>query len=104
VRVDLLYGGASRRRKLWIDVVGLLCFLFPSTLVIGYFAWPFFLASYRSGEVSSNASGLLLWPVKLLLPVGLGLLFLQGLAEAVKRAAALTGAREDAVDYERPLQ
>ena len=29
VRVDLLYGSASPRRKLWIDVIGIPLFLFP---------------------------------------------------------------------------
>jgi TRAP-type mannitol/chloroaromatic compound transport system permease small subunit len=104
VRVDLLYGGASQRRKLWIDVIGILCFLFPSTLVMAYFAWPFFLASYRSGEMSSNAGGLPVWPVKFLLPLGLALLFLQGVAELIKRIAALRGVANETIEYERPLQ
>ena len=104
VRVDLFYGGASPRRKLWIDIIGIPCFLFPSTLVIGYFAWPFFMASLRSGEHSANAGGLLLWPVKFLLPFGLALLFLQGVAELIKRVAALRGELAETVEYERPLQ
>jgi TRAP-type mannitol/chloroaromatic compound transport system permease small subunit len=105
VRVDLLYGSASTRRKLWIDVVGIPLFLFPSTLVTGWFAWSFFLASYRGNEYSSNAGGLLLWPVKFLLPFGLMLLFLQGCAELVKRIAALRDHREASIaEYERPLQ
>ena len=70
VRVDLLYGGASPRRKLWIDVIGIPLFLIPSMLVMAWFAWSFFLTSFQSGEYSSNAGGLPLWPVKLLLPVG----------------------------------
>jgi TRAP-type mannitol/chloroaromatic compound transport system permease small subunit len=104
VRVDLFYGGAPPRRKLWIDIIGIPCFLFPSTLVIGWFAWPFFMASFRSGEYSANAGGLLLWPVKFLLPFGLALLFLQGVAELIKRIAALRGELEETVGYERPLQ
>ena len=104
VRVDLLYGGAPPRRKLWIDVIGIVFFLFPSTLVIGYFAWSFFMASYLSDEHSSNAGGLLLWPVKFLLPFGLALLFLQGVAELIRRVAALRGEHDLTVDYERPLQ
>ena len=104
VRVDLLYGGASPRRKLWIDVVGLTCFLFPSTLVIAWFAWWFFLASFRLDEYSSNAGGLPLWPVKFLLPLGMLLVFLQGVAELIKRVAALTGATGEVAEYERPLQ
>ena len=104
VRVDLLYGSASPRRKLWIDVFGLLFFLFPTTLVVGWFAWPFFLASFRSGEMSSNAGGLPVWQVKFLLPFGLALLFLQGVAELGKRIAGLMGIGDGAAEYERPLQ
>ena len=105
VRVDLLYGGASPRRKLWIDVIGIPLFLFPAMAVMAWFSWGFFLTSFHSGEHSSNAGGLLFWPVKLLLPVGLVLLLLQGAAELIKRIAALRERREDLiVEYERPLQ
>lgn len=105
VRVDLFYGSASPRRKLWIDVIGIPLFLFPPMTVMAWFSWSFFLTAFRTGEYSSNAGGLLLWPVKLLLPVGLVLLLLQGAAEFIKRIAALRDHREDMVaEYERPLQ
>lgn len=104
VRVDLFYGSAPHRRKLWIDVIGIPLFLFPSVLTIGYFSWEFFLTSFESGETSSNAGGLLLWPVKFLLPFGLFLLFLQGISELIKRIAGLTGHADATVEYERPLQ
>jgi TRAP-type mannitol/chloroaromatic compound transport system permease small subunit len=104
VRVDLLYGSAPPRRKLWTDILGILFFLLPSTLTIAWFAWPFFLASYRSGEMSSNAGGLPLWQAKFLLPFGLVLLSLQAVAELIKRIAALRGLGDETVEYERPLQ
>ncbi|MER2508743.1 MAG: TRAP transporter small permease subunit [Amaricoccus sp.] len=104
VRVDLFYGSASARRKLWIDVIGIIFFLFPSTIMIGAMAWPFFLSSFQSGEMSSNAGGLPVWPVKFLLPFGMALVFLQGVAELIKRIAALRGEYAVAVEYERPLQ
>jgi TRAP-type mannitol/chloroaromatic compound transport system permease small subunit len=104
VRVDLLYGARSPRGKLWTDVVGIVLFLIPAMATIAYFSWSFFLRSYDSGEMSSNAGGLPLWPVKLLLPFGLALLLLQGLAELIKRVAGLRGALAGTVAYERPLQ
>jgi TRAP-type mannitol/chloroaromatic compound transport system permease small subunit len=104
VRVDLLYGSAPPRRKLWTDVFGIVCFLFPTALVLAWYAWPFFLASYRTGEMSSNAGGLPVWQVKFLLPFGLVLLLLQGVAELVKRVAGLLGVAEETPEYERPLQ
>ena len=105
VRVDLFYGSAPPRRKLWIDVIGIPLFLFPAMSVMAWFSWSFFVTSFESGEYSSNAGGLPLWPVKLLLPVGLVLLLLQGAAELVKRIAALRAHDEElVVEYERPLQ
>ena len=47
VRVDLLYGMAPPRRKLWIDVIGIIFFLFPATLVLGWMSWGFFLVELR---------------------------------------------------------
>ncbi len=104
VRVDLFYGMASERKKLWIDVIGIIFFLFPVTIMVGFMSWDFFLASYRAGEMSMNAGGLPLWPVKFLLPLGMALMFLQGAAELVRRIAALRGYGAAAPEYERPLQ
>lgn len=104
VRVDLFYGSASPRRKLWIDVFGIVCFLFPVMLVLTYFTWNFFVPSFRSGETSSNTGGLILWPVKLLMPIGFGLVCLQGVSELIKRVAGLRGLGDETVEYEKPLQ
>jgi TRAP-type mannitol/chloroaromatic compound transport system permease small subunit len=104
VRVDLLYGSRSQRGKLWTDVIGIIFFLIPAMSTMFYFSWEFFLTSFRSGEYSSNAGGLVLWPVKLLLPLGLGLLLLQGVAELIKRIAGLRGLVDEPVIYERPTQ
>lgn len=104
VRVDLFYGSASHRRKLWIDALGIPLFLFPSVLTMMFFSLEFFMSSFESGEHSSNAGGLVLWPVKFLLPFGLFLLLLQGIAELIKRIAALQGTADETIDYERPLQ
>ena len=104
VRVDLLYSAVSDRSRLWIDIVGISIFLLPATAFLFYLTWPFFVNSFRSGEVSMNAGGLILWPAKILLPTGFALLFLQGLAELAKRIAALSGAMRIDTHYEAPLQ
>jgi TRAP-type mannitol/chloroaromatic compound transport system permease small subunit len=104
VRVDLVYGSVGHRGKLWIDVLGIIFFLFPTMGVLAYFGWNFFVPSFQSGEYSSNTGGLILWPVKLLMPVGFGLVLLQGVSELIKRIAALHGGDEQTVEYERPLQ
>lgn len=104
VRVDLFYGSASPRRKLWIDVFGIVFFLFPVMLTLTYFTWNFFVPSFQSGETSSNVGGLVLWPVKLLMPVGFALVLLQGVSELIKRIAGLRGFGDETVEYEKPLQ
>lgn len=104
VRVDLLYGFASPRARIFIDIFGTIFFLLPICLILIYFTWPWFLDSWRIQEYSSNAGGLIRWPVKLLLPVGFFLMALQGISELIKRIAALLGRAELGCRYEAPLQ
>ena len=80
VRVDLFYGMVSERTRIWIDIVGGLTFLLPICVILIYFTWPWFVESWRIGELSSNAGGLIRWPVKLVLPVGFALMALQGIS------------------------
>lgn len=104
VRVDLVYGSVSERTRIIIDLVGIVLFLMPICLILIYFTWPWFTESLRTGETSSNAGGLIRWPVKLLLPLGFFLMMLQGLSELIKRAAALQAHYELKYHYEKPLQ
>jgi len=104
VRVDVVYSNVSTRRQIGIDIFGTILFLLPATLIMTYLSWPVFHNSWALGEVSSNAGGLIRWPVKLMLPIGFALLTLQGLSELIKRIAMLTGHMKADLHYERPLQ
>lgn len=104
VRVDLIYGMVTDRTRHWIDLLGGIFFLMPMCLTLIWFTWPWFVDSWVGNEGSTNAGGLVRWPVKLLLPVGFGILLMQGLAEMVKRAAALQGSYVHEYNYEKPLQ
>ncbi|HUQ76933.1 MAG TPA: TRAP transporter small permease subunit [Burkholderiales bacterium] len=104
VRVDIVYSNVSTRRQIWIDIVGGILFLLPATLILAYLSWPVFYNSWALGEVSSNAGGLLRWPIKIFLPIGFALLSLQGMSELIKRVAMLTGHMQPDLHYERPLQ
>jgi TRAP-type mannitol/chloroaromatic compound transport system permease small subunit len=104
VRVDLVYGMVSDRARVWIDLMGGVLFLMPMCLVLMYFTWPWFVDSWFSGEVSTNAGGLVRWPVKLVLPVGFGLVALQGVSEIIKCIAALTIGYRREYAYEKPMQ
>lgn len=91
VRIDVIAGRFSKRTQVWIDLFGFVLFLMPISLVILYFGVPFALGSIQSGEMSSNAGGLIVWPAKLLVPVGFALMVLQGVSEIIKRIAFLAG-------------
>ena len=104
VRVDLLYSNLSPRRRLWADVFGILLFLLPFMLVMAWLSWPIAWRSLRTGEGSTNAGGLPLWPLRMLLPLGFGLMALQGLSELVKRIAALRGTISLDTTYHKPDQ
>ena len=104
VRVDVLYGGRGPRAKAWIDLLGLVFFLLPTMALLAWLSWPLFVDAWVRDEVSSNAGGLVRWPVKLLMPVGFALVALQGLAEIIKRIGFLRGTYAMDTHYEKPLQ
>jgi TRAP-type mannitol/chloroaromatic compound transport system permease small subunit len=91
VKIDVIASKLSKRKQIWVDIIGFALFLTPVCIVILYYGVPFFLQGLRSGEMSSNAGGLIRWPVYLMMPVGFSLLLLQGLSEFVKRIAYLQG-------------
>jgi TRAP-type mannitol/chloroaromatic compound transport system permease small subunit len=104
VRVDLVYGMVSDRARIWIDIIGGIFFLLPICIILTYFTWPWFVDSWNINEASSNAGGLLRWPVKLMLPVGFCLMAFQGVSELIKRIAALEHVIDADFKYEKPLQ
>ena len=95
VKIDVVSSRLSKRKQIWIDVLGYIFFLTPMCVAVLWFAVPFFLQGLRSGEMSSNAGGLIRWPVYLMMPIGFALLLLQGWSELIKRIAFLKGLIED---------
>jgi TRAP-type mannitol/chloroaromatic compound transport system permease small subunit len=91
VRIDIVTGRLSARAQNWIDVVGIVFFLFPMAVIIGWLSWPLFMDSFVRHEVSTNAGGLIIWPARLMVPIGFTLLFIQGVSELIKRLAFLAG-------------
>ncbi len=104
VRVEIFYLYLSERGQLWLDLIGALVFLIPVCVLLAALSWPFFMQSLMVDETSSNAGGLLRWPIKFVLPAGFTLLALQGISEAIKRIAALHGDVVIDAHYERPTQ
>ena len=95
VKIDVVYTHFTKRTQMWIDIFGFTCFLMPFCFAILWYGIPFFIKGYTTGETSSNAGGLVRWPVYLMMPLGFGLLLLQGVSEVIKRLAFLQGLIED---------
>jgi TRAP-type mannitol/chloroaromatic compound transport system permease small subunit len=101
VRIDVISSRFSSRVRNWIDIVGIVFFLFPFVFVTVRLSLPVVINAIASGEVSSNAGGLIRWPVYILIPIGFSLLGLQGLSELIKRIAYLRGLIEDPMNKKR---
>lgn len=95
VRIDVILGRFSRRTQVKIELFGYLVFLLPFVVAIFKLVMPLVLLAYQSGEMSSNAGGLIRWPVYALVPAGFALLGLQGVSEIIKRIAFLQGRADD---------
>lgn len=95
VKIDVILGRFSRRTQIKVEIFGLLCFLMPLVVVVILEVWPLVTRAYATGEMSSNAGGLIRWPVFALVPLGFGLLGLQGVSEIIKRVAFLQGLIDD---------
>ncbi|MEX0961147.1 MAG: TRAP transporter small permease subunit [Burkholderiales bacterium] len=91
VRVDILNARLPVRTRLWIELFCTVFFLLPFACLVLWLAWPYFVMSFTGGEWSLNAGGLIIWPAKLLIPLGFLLLVLQGVSQFIKLVAALRG-------------
>ncbi|WLD99729.1 TRAP transporter small permease subunit [Agrobacterium leguminum] len=104
VRVDIIYGAISPRSRIWVDIIGIVLFLLPGCFYLAWLSWPMFTLSWYQSEMSSNAGGLIRWPVKFIIFAGFALLVLQGFSELIKRIGALNGLYALDTKYEKPLQ
>jgi TRAP-type mannitol/chloroaromatic compound transport system permease small subunit len=91
VKIDVVSGRFSKRTQIWIEIIGICLFLLPFTFYTTQLAMPLVINAYITGEVSSNAGGLIRWPVFALLPLGMLVLAIQAVSELIKRIAYLQG-------------
>ncbi|CAN0500638.1 unnamed protein product, partial [Phaeothamnion confervicola] len=91
VRIDVVSSHLAKRTREWIDLVCHIVMLLPFVLVMIWLGGPFFWESFRDGEISSNAGGLVVWPSKFFVLAGFVLLLAQMISETIKRAGYLTG-------------
>lgn len=94
VRVDVFYAVASERTRAKIDLVGALLLLLPFALTLLWLSVPYAARSWTILERSQETSGLpFVYLLKTLIPLFAALMALQGVAQAVRAAAALRGQR-----------
>lgn len=104
VRIDVVNSRLSARGRNWVDVAGIVLFLFPMCYMLATMGWPLFERAWTSGEVSSSAGGLIRWPVFALIPLGFSLLALQGVSELIKRLNFLLAGGPDPLDQTGPSE
>ena len=102
VRIDFISSKFSARGRNWVDIGGIILFVFPMCAMLVFEGWPLFMNALNSGEMSSNSGGLIRWPVYALVPFGFILLFVQSLSELIKRIAFLTGNGPDVLAHDGP--
>jgi TRAP-type mannitol/chloroaromatic compound transport system permease small subunit len=95
VRIDVILSRFSKRTQIKIEMFGIVAFLFPVVITVIDLVWPLVIKAIGSGEMSSNAGGLIRWPIYAMVPLGFGLLGLQGVSELIKRFAFLQGLIDD---------
>jgi TRAP-type mannitol/chloroaromatic compound transport system permease small subunit len=95
VKIDVVLGRFAKPTQIKIEMFGIACFLMPFVITVIVLVWPLVTKAFISGEMSSNAGGLIRWPVFALVPLGFGLLGLQGVSEFIKRVAFLKGLIDD---------
>ena len=104
VRIDFISSKFSARGRNWVDVVGIIVFLFPLCYMMVTLGWPLFVNAFETKEMSSNAGGLIRWPVYALIPAGFTILAVQGVSELIKRLAFLTGNGPDPLAHDGPSE
>ncbi|MEI6384829.1 MAG: TRAP transporter small permease subunit [Betaproteobacteria bacterium] len=91
VKIDVISGRFSKETQIKIDIIGILFFLLPFVYYIIKLSMPLVINAFVTSEMSSNAGGLIRWPVFVLLPLGLLFLGMQAISELIKRIAFLQG-------------
>jgi TRAP-type mannitol/chloroaromatic compound transport system permease small subunit len=104
IRIDIFYGSRSRRVQHWIDLFGHVVFLLPFVTLTAWMLWPYWIDAYQSGQVSTNAGGLLIWPARAILFAGFALLTLQAVSEIIKKIAIMRDLIPDTNPFISPAE
>ena len=95
IRIDVVSNMLTKQTRDRIDLFCHIFFLMPFVLLMVWLCVPWFFLSYRTGEISANAGGLVIWPAKMMVLIGFILLVGQAFSEIIKRAAVIAGVIDD---------
>jgi TRAP-type mannitol/chloroaromatic compound transport system permease small subunit len=99
VRVDIFYRDARPRLRALIDLLGVILFLMPVCVIIGWATWPYLAQSWSVFEGSKETSGIhAVYALKSMILAFVVLIILQGLSLALHAVLTLAGrqSRHDA--------
>jgi TRAP-type mannitol/chloroaromatic compound transport system permease small subunit len=94
VRVDIFYRDMDEWRRAWVNLLGVVFFVFPMCAFFVWTAWDYVVTSWSIGEVSRNAGGLpypfvpLLKSVLIIMPLAVAL---QGISLLLRSIQGLKG-------------
>jgi TRAP-type mannitol/chloroaromatic compound transport system permease small subunit len=105
VRIDVISNRLSQTARNWIDLFGHIFMLTPLCLIMLWLSGPTALDAFLSGEGSTNAGGLTVWPSKALIFFGFLLLLAQAISEILKKIDAIAaGSPEEAAQTHDEMQ
>ena len=99
IRIDIFYGTRTRRTQHWIDLFGHVFFLLPFVVLMTWMLLPYAWDAIKSGQISTNAGGLIIWPARALLAGGFALLVAQAISEIIKKIAVMRGVIDDPTPF-----
>lgn len=97
VRVDVLHDRLPLKRRMWLELFGLLVLFLPFAIFVIIYAYPFVELSWQTNERSTSANGLAArWLIKGCLLFAFGLLVLAGMARLTRVIETLRHGAADA--------
>jgi TRAP-type mannitol/chloroaromatic compound transport system permease small subunit len=92
VRVDIFYRDARPKRRALVDLLGVIFFLLPVCIIIGWASWPYVGQSWSVFEGSKETSGIpAIYALKSFILAFVILIAFQGIALALHAVLTLAG-------------
>ena len=102
VRVDVIYESRSPKTRAWIDLFGVLVFLLPFTILVGYYGIGFTQEAYELNEQSGDPGGLpYRWIIKSMIPFAFFSIAVSGIGMLLHSVNTIRGIHQDKASSER---